>query len=657
MKLNFIIFFLAILVSNAFKQENDKLYPILKDNFYGFIDYRGKTIIKPQFHSVGKFSEGLTPVRLEGTYGYIDKEGTFIISPKFDKALPFCNGLAKVFIDGKIYFIDKKGNTVFNHNYKSINDFGNNSFATVITETDKYGVINKNGNLIVDTIFAKISDFKNGIAVVTGLNHNPYIYDTTKKVIYEKGVIDSHGNWKIRFGVYKDIYDFKNGYAFVELIEKPKEKYDINTGIIDQNGKYRFKIPQENYNSYNQNFIFYQDIAIVDIYSVHPDTIDIWSSEFRYDYKGAINPNGKIIFSNPDWVELTPFMFNRAFAKNVKGKWFLINPKGKKVSSQPFDEILFDNSNWQSEPVFQNGIAIVKTESGWGGINRNGEFIVKQKGLNSIKGNYMERIGNIVVFSNPNNNFYSTLFGFWNIENNIFVKPQYQRIDVDGFNDDLISVKKNDKVGYINKKGKLVWEEKNSVSKKQLNIDYMNSASCCASSSKDDKVGTINIFGSSKNRYKPIDAQNTFAPNRLQVFIDTNQKLISKDNYEAFKLYVANTSHETLFFEASDSRLYLKFQAKDIKGAWKDIEYFPGSFCGNSYHTLFLPPNQFWEFTTPIYHGAFKTKIRAKLFCKINTGFINNDIIYSNEIDGSVNSGQFCEIGDYYFGGLMNPYY
>jgi hypothetical protein len=57
---------------------------------------------------------------------------------------------------------------------------------------------------------------------------------------------------------------------------------------------------------------------------------------------------------------------------------------------------------------------------------------------------------------------------------------------------------------------------------------------------------------------------------------------------------------------------------------WRDIEYLPGSSCGKSYHTLYLASGEYWEFV--------------------------------NEIEGSVNGGQFWRRLDYYSVGSMNPY-
>jgi hypothetical protein len=143
------IILLTICSFTAFAQPYQKLFPVLDDNKWGYIDSTGKTIIKPQFISAGSFSEGLAPVRLNGTYGYIDVNGTFVIKPQFDFALQFVDGIGMVYLNSQPYFVDKNGIRLFEHDYKSISEFGTNNCAVVCTKSDKYGVIDRSGKLML----------------------------------------------------------------------------------------------------------------------------------------------------------------------------------------------------------------------------------------------------------------------------------------------------------------------------------------------------------------------------------------------------------------------------------------------------------------------------------------------------------------------------
>ncbi|MBL7973292.1 MAG: hypothetical protein JNJ85_00170 [Candidatus Kapabacteria bacterium] len=106
----------------------------------------------------------------------------------------------------------------------------------------------------------------------------------------------------------------------------------------------------------------------------------------------------------------------------------------------------------------------------------------------------------------------------------------------------------------------------------------------------------------------------------------------------------------------------MKVQALNSKGEWKDIEYLPSSWCGNSYHTLTLNSKHYWTFLTPVYEGEFKTKLRIELKYidptdKSEKRRDKNEItVYSNEYEGSINPGQFWNKREYYPSGLMDPY-
>jgi hypothetical protein len=62
----------------------------------GFIDKTGNIVIKPQFNSAWKFSQGLAAVFIGDKVGYIDKMGNIVIKPQFNSAWKFSEGLAAV---------------------------------------------------------------------------------------------------------------------------------------------------------------------------------------------------------------------------------------------------------------------------------------------------------------------------------------------------------------------------------------------------------------------------------------------------------------------------------------------------------------------------------------------------------------------------------
>jgi len=56
----------------------------------------------------------LYPVVVEGKWGYIDREGSYVIEPRFDEAKEFTEGIARVKPGTKTGYIDKTGRYVWN---------------------------------------------------------------------------------------------------------------------------------------------------------------------------------------------------------------------------------------------------------------------------------------------------------------------------------------------------------------------------------------------------------------------------------------------------------------------------------------------------------------------------------------------------------------
>ncbi|MEA1910455.1 MAG: WG repeat-containing protein, partial [Spirochaetota bacterium] len=93
---------------------------IKKDELFGYLNFKGIEIIKPQYNTAYRFSEGLAVV-IKGSYetglrGYIDTEGNYVIEPKFNWAYSFNNGLAHIaygdYSSGTFGYINKKGELV-----------------------------------------------------------------------------------------------------------------------------------------------------------------------------------------------------------------------------------------------------------------------------------------------------------------------------------------------------------------------------------------------------------------------------------------------------------------------------------------------------------------------------------------------------------------
>lgn len=181
-----------------------------------------------------------------------------------------------------------------------------------------------------------------------------------------------------------------------------------------------------------------------------------------------------------------------------------------------------------------------------------------------------------------------------------------------------------------------------------LNIDFMLRGSIYAKSSIIDSTA-LGGFGGSSNAPKKMNESNTFTESGLFLKIDTSQLVSINNKYNAYNLYIGNNSDSTIALLSSDSRLYVVAEVY-YKNKWHPIEYLPSSWCGNSYHRVYLRQKEYWEFKVPKFSGKIKTKLRYSL--KVYASLY----IYSNEIDASFNLKQLTEKPEYEPSGLMDPY-
>ncbi len=181
-----------------------------------------------------------------------------------------------------------------------------------------------------------------------------------------------------------------------------------------------------------------------------------------------------------------------------------------------------------------------------------------------------------------------------------------------------------------------------------LNIDFMLRGNIYAKSSILDSTA-LGGFGSSSNLPIKIDEKFTHTEEGLFLKIDIIQLTTINGMYNGYKLYIVNKTDTIVQLTASDSRLSVIAEVF-YQGEWKPIEYLPSSWCGNSYHKVYLKQNEYWEFDVPKFTGKIKAKLRYKLTLR------NGKYIYSNEIPTSFNKKQLEIKQGHNPTGLMDPY-
>lgn len=623
-----------LLVVNFIYAQTHPLFKITQYDKIGYINNRGQTVIKPVFLNGSDFSEGLAAVRKDGMYGFIDQTGRFVLPPQYDYAQPFSRGTAIVYQDGRPSLINKTGQISIPGAYGEL-VYIDDSKAIVTTTTAKRGIIDLHTKqLLVDTVFETIDTFDGDIAIVK----MPFSIKTDDR--YPKtGVVDYTGKMVVPLGKYDEIRPFTDGIAVTHKHAKGDKARGADA-VIDVNGNVLFSKPSD-YTTHIDGS-FHEGIGRISSPKIKQEANATTYSKGEYSY---INLEGEVVFRDgPDCKALTPFANGRTFASNRRNHYILLDRSFKRVGQEEFTGL--------GEGGFMNGLAIVRNKNGHGIIDTTGRFVVaaNYEDIYAITGNHF-------FFSETQDAHEvdedKVLYGFGDLKGHVIMKPQMDHFDRRGFRDGLLMAGINGKLTYVNKQGEIVWQEseRKTHGLKPLNIDYMNRGYFKAYSTPER--------GDEDYRAHNIPKQITtpgLPDNKLAVTIDTTRIDTFQQQFAGMPLFISNTTRDTVRFNAQDHLLYMTLQALDTKGQWRDIEYLPNSWCGNSYHQVELEPNAGWGFIIPAYQGENTTLMRAKLLYIDKDHPKKSKVVYSNEIRAGVNPAQFWNKAAYYPDGIMNPY-
>jgi hypothetical protein len=139
-----------------------------KDDKTGMIDKTGKEIVLPgHYDRIFNVSGGFAKVSEKGKIGFIDTTGREVVTPQYDYASDFSEGAAVVRKDGKWRLIDATGKefAFVANNYDEVASFSNG--LAQVYKDGKCGLIDMEGREVLSPIYYSISEFKNGLSVVT----------------------------------------------------------------------------------------------------------------------------------------------------------------------------------------------------------------------------------------------------------------------------------------------------------------------------------------------------------------------------------------------------------------------------------------------------------------------------------------------------------
>ena len=213
---------------------------VYKEGMRGFINKKGELIISLE-NGVGySFSEGLAAIsNAKFQVAYINLNGELVIDFKFDEPSEFSEELASMPSEGSFGYINKKGDFVIKPIYDDARPFRcNRAFVAAFDDSFRstWGLIDKEGNLILDFQFLRVNDFSEGLASVYKNGKWGFI-DTTGAFIIEPKY-DFAGNFKDGIALVYNKSEKKLGFInksdeFILLINKAKKiiEFRFNQGL------------------------------------------------------------------------------------------------------------------------------------------------------------------------------------------------------------------------------------------------------------------------------------------------------------------------------------------------------------------------------------------------------------------------------------------
>ncbi|TGD81666.1 WG repeat-containing protein [Hymenobacter wooponensis] len=154
-------------------------------NRWGLLSASGDTLLPATYASIGEFKDGRAVVEREGMRGFIDDKGKEVVKPAYAALYPYSGGYARARI-GKLYtFLDEQGEE-FGAYYYSAHDFAE-GHAAVLDYRGWFYVTGPDAPATEPVVFQEAYSFSKGVArVKTGgrftFISSDYLADTTEGI-------------------------------------------------------------------------------------------------------------------------------------------------------------------------------------------------------------------------------------------------------------------------------------------------------------------------------------------------------------------------------------------------------------------------------------------------------------------------------------------
>ncbi|MCB0819791.1 MAG: WG repeat-containing protein [Bacteroidetes bacterium] len=394
---------------------------------YGFLDTRGKTVVKFNYDNARDFSEGWAAVKrnVKSHWDYIDSQGQNKTNFSFDVAYSFSEGLAVVKLNDKFSYVNKGGVlTPINGDYIQVFDV-KDGFSIVTAEKNDsllYGFIKNNGEQVVKPTYDFIDNFEENAAVF--LKNG------------KAGMISSSGEVLIP-ARYDELFRFDQAHYLFQQ--------NGLQGLVALDGRQILPADYRAIGLFHEGLCAVQKGNLWGFANTEGDEV----IPCRYSEVGSVFVNGIAQVHLPDqWYmvkgqdtltlpaydEVLPF-YGYSAAFRIGNQWGFLNQQGEESVEARFDELVFNKGAIVfGRNSFEDGTFL------WSVIDPYGREVQIQKYNEVVR--FSE--GFAAVRNGDN-------WGFINSLGTEVVQPQFETVR--NYSSGLAAVMKNNEWGFVNSKG------------------------------------------------------------------------------------------------------------------------------------------------------------------------------------------------------------
>lgn len=398
---------------------------VMRDGKWGFADSLGNMVVPFEFNDARPFSEGLAAVKKSGKWGFIDSDGELVTEQVYESVTPFENGCSYVRRNGKAMIIDRQGNAIPLE--KNLQVTGIIGHYRIVKGKKGLGLIDETSKWVLKPVFGSIQPYA-----------GDSIFLVKKKQVY--GIISREGRWICKPGLMR-VSDPSEGIRMANENGK--------WGCLDEQGRWSVAPQFTRVQHFSQGLAAVKlsgkwgyirpdgAFAIEPVYYAAGDFSEDLAFVSGKDGTGYIDRSGKIVIPVHRNSAGQPFHEGMALVRDPQGDCYFINTIGQKLFGRSFEDA----------SGFEHGVARIKTNKGWGMMNKNGLIVLEP------------RLAKIDDFDGPLASFVQlNFFGVVNQQGEQLIAPIADRIVQ--MDKDIYYIQNGRAIGYLMADGHWLWEGK-----------------------------------------------------------------------------------------------------------------------------------------------------------------------------------------------------